>query len=117
MRSSQRCEIRIAPPRLARRQQEGRRLRVACYNAVTSTPALGTIFAVPSLASERRRSILSMLFWIIAVLSVVGALATVWGLYLLARRWLLFSSEPLGEAKGRNAMHRPWAVASPRKVL
>ena len=58
-----------------------------------------------------------MLFWIIAVLSVVGALATVWGLYLLARRWLLFSSEPLGEAKGRNAMHRPWALASPRKVL
>ena len=54
-----------------------------------------------------------MLFWIIAVLSVVGVLATVWGLYLLARRWLLFSSEPLGEAKGRNAMHRPWAVASP----
>ena len=46
---------------------------------------------------------LAMLFWIIAVLSVVGALATVWGLYLLARRWLLFSSEPLGESLLRAA--------------
>jgi ABC-type Mn2+/Zn2+ transport system permease subunit len=44
-----------------------------------------------------------MLFWIIAVLSVVGVLATVWGLYLLARRWLLFSSEPLGESLLRAA--------------
>jgi len=34
--------------------------------------------------------ILDMLFWVIAVLSVVGALATVGALYLLARRrrWL-----------------------------
>jgi len=29
-----------------------------------------------------------MLFWVVAVLSVAGALAIVWGLYLLARRWL-----------------------------
>jgi len=29
-----------------------------------------------------------MLFWIIAVLSVVGALAIVWVIYLLFRRWL-----------------------------
>jgi hypothetical protein len=29
-----------------------------------------------------------MLFWVVAVLSVVGVLAIVWGLYLLARRWL-----------------------------
>jgi hypothetical protein len=33
-----------------------------------------------------------MLFWVLAALAVVGALAIVWGLYLLARRWL--SSEP-----------------------
>jgi hypothetical protein len=31
---------------------------------------------------------LAMLFWVVAVLSVVGVLATVGGLYLLARRWL-----------------------------
>jgi hypothetical protein len=29
-----------------------------------------------------------MLFWVIAVLSVVGVLAIVWGMYLLVRRWL-----------------------------
>jgi hypothetical protein len=29
-----------------------------------------------------------MLFWVIAVLSVTGAFAIVWGLYLLVRRWL-----------------------------
>jgi len=31
---------------------------------------------------------LAMPFWVIAVLSVVGVLAIVWGMYLLARRWL-----------------------------
>ncbi len=39
-------------------------------------------------ASEGRRCILAMLFWVIAVLSVVGVLAIVWGLYMLVRRWL-----------------------------
>jgi hypothetical protein len=29
-----------------------------------------------------------MLFWVLAALAVVCALAIVWGLYLLARRWL-----------------------------
>jgi hypothetical protein len=29
-----------------------------------------------------------MLFWVSAALSVAGALAIVWGLYLLARRWM-----------------------------
>jgi hypothetical protein len=29
-----------------------------------------------------------MLFWVIAVLSIVGVLAIVWGLYLLVRRRL-----------------------------
>jgi hypothetical protein len=29
-----------------------------------------------------------MLFWVIAVLSVAGAFAIVWSLYLLVRRWL-----------------------------
>jgi hypothetical protein len=39
-------------------------------------------------ASERGECILAMLFWVLAALAVVGALAIVWGLYLLARRWL-----------------------------
>jgi hypothetical protein len=29
-----------------------------------------------------------MLFWVVAVLSVVGVLAIVWAIYLLFRRWL-----------------------------
>jgi hypothetical protein len=41
-----------------------------------------------STASERRECILAMLFWILAALAMVGVLAIVGGLYLLARRWL-----------------------------
>ena len=29
-----------------------------------------------------------MLFWVIAILSVIGVLAIVWGMYWLIRRWL-----------------------------
>ena len=29
-----------------------------------------------------------LFFWVLAALAVVGALAIVWGLYLLVRRWL-----------------------------
>jgi hypothetical protein len=39
-------------------------------------------------ASEREECMLTMLFWVLAALAVVGALAIVWGLYLLAHRWL-----------------------------
>ena len=39
-------------------------------------------------ASEREECMLAMLFWVVAVLSVIGVLALVRGLYLLARRWL-----------------------------
>jgi hypothetical protein len=39
-------------------------------------------------ASERWEGMLAMLFWVLAALAVVGALAIVWGLYLLVRRWL-----------------------------
>jgi hypothetical protein len=39
-------------------------------------------------ASERGEGMLAMLLWVLAVLAVVGALAIVWGLYLLVRRWL-----------------------------
>jgi hypothetical protein len=40
------------------------------------------------IASEREECMLAMLFWVLAALAVVGALAIVWGLYLLVRRWL-----------------------------
>jgi hypothetical protein len=46
-----------------------------------------TILLYPT-ASEREECMLAMLFWVFAALAVVGALAIVWGLYLLARRWL-----------------------------
>jgi hypothetical protein len=39
-------------------------------------------------ASERGEGMLAMLFWVLAALAVVGALAIVWGLYLLVRRRL-----------------------------
>ena len=40
------------------------------------------------MASDGLEGVLAMLFWIIAVLSVVGVLAIVWSIYLLFRRWL-----------------------------
>ena len=46
-----------------------------------------TILVYPT-ASERGGCMLAMLFWVLAALPVVGALAIVWGLHLLARRWL-----------------------------
>src|SRR5215208_929850 len=47
-----------------------------------------TILLYPT-ASERGECMLAMLFfWVLAALAVVGALAIVWVLYLLARRWL-----------------------------
>jgi hypothetical protein len=39
-------------------------------------------------ASERGEGMLAMLFWVLAALAMVGALALVWELYLLVRRWL-----------------------------
>jgi len=39
-------------------------------------------------ASERRECMLAMLFWVVAALAVASALAVLWGLYLLVRRWL-----------------------------
>jgi hypothetical protein len=39
-------------------------------------------------ASDGGECIVAMLFWVVAVLSVVGVLAVVWAMYLLFRRWL-----------------------------
>ena len=49
---------------------------------------MGKDLLVPDSKRERGVHARSMLFWVVAVLSVVGVLAIVWGLYLLARRWL-----------------------------
>jgi hypothetical protein len=46
-----------------------------------------TIVLYPT-ASERGECMLAMLFWVLAALAVVGALAIDWGLYLMVRRWL-----------------------------
>jgi hypothetical protein len=59
-----------------------------CYNAVTSVLTVGNDLLVPGSKQERGVHARSMLFWVVAVLSVVGVLAIVWGIYLLARRWL-----------------------------
>ena len=40
------------------------------------------------MASDGSEGVRAMIFWIIAVLSVAGVLAIVWGIYLLFRRWL-----------------------------
>ena len=40
-----------------------------------------------STTSDRAEGVRAMLFWIIAVLSVVGVLAIVWGIYLPFRHW------------------------------
>jgi hypothetical protein len=54
---------------------------------------VGNDSVVPDSKRERGVHARAMLFWVLAALAVVGALAIVWGLYLLARR-SDFSSEP-----------------------
>jgi hypothetical protein len=50
---------------------------------------VGNDCVVPDSKRERGVHARAMLFfWVLAALAVVGALAIVWGLYLLARRWL-----------------------------
>jgi hypothetical protein len=73
---------------LASRQRRGLILREDCYNAVTRAPTVGNDPVVPDSKRERGECMLAMLFWVLAGLAVVGALAIDWGLYLLARRWL-----------------------------
>jgi hypothetical protein len=63
-------------------------LREGCYNVVTRAPTVGNDSLLYPTASERGEGMLAMLFWVLAALAVVGALAIVWVLYLLVRRWL-----------------------------
>ena len=63
-------------------------LREDCYNVVTRAPTVGDDSLLYPTASERGECMLAMLFWVLAALAVVGTLAIVGGLYLLARRWL-----------------------------
>ena|SRR5215211_8889409 len=73
---------------LASQQRGSLILREDCYNVVTRAPTVGNDSLLYPTASERGECILAMLFWVLAALAVVGALAIVWGLYLLVRRWL-----------------------------
>src|SRR5215210_8859672 len=63
-------------------------LREDCHNVVTRASTVGNDCMLYPRASERRECILAMLFWVVAALAVASALAVVWGLYLLVRRWL-----------------------------
>jgi hypothetical protein len=63
-------------------------LREDCYNVVTRAPTLGNDCVVPDSKREKGVHARAMLFWVLAALAVVGALAIDWGLYLLLRRWL-----------------------------
>jgi hypothetical protein len=63
-------------------------LREDCYNVVTCAPTVGNDCVVPDGKRERGVHARAMLFWVLAALAVVGALAIVWVLYLLVRRWL-----------------------------
>ena len=49
---------------------------------------MGNDTVLPDSKRERGVHARVMLFWVLAALAVVGALAIVWGLYLLVRRWL-----------------------------
>jgi hypothetical protein len=62
--------------------------REDCYNVVTKAPTVGNDSVVPDSKRERGVYARAMLFWVLAALAVVGALAIVWGLYVLVRRWL-----------------------------
>jgi hypothetical protein len=64
-------------------------LREDCYNVVTRASTVGNDCVAPDSKRERGVHARAMLFfWVLSALAVVGALAIVWGLYLLARRWL-----------------------------
>jgi len=73
---------------LASLQRSALILREDCYNAVTRAPTVGNDPVVPDSKRERGVHARAMLFWVLAALAVVGALAIDWGLYLLVRRWL-----------------------------
>jgi hypothetical protein len=73
---------------LASLQQRDLILREDCYNVVTRAPTVGNDCVVPDSKREKGVHARAMLFWVLAALAVVGALAIDWGLYLLVRRWL-----------------------------
>src|SRR5215216_3822333 len=50
---------------------------------------------------------LAMLFWVVAALAVASALAVVWGLYLLVRRWL-----PQRASRVAAGQRSPWCLTS-----
>jgi hypothetical protein len=103
-RNAERAQVKAAPRRapksaakgiieagvlhLASLQRGNLILRESCYNVVTCAPTVGNDCVVPASKRERGVHARAMLLWVLAALAVVGALAIVWGLYLLVRRWL-----------------------------
>ena len=87
-KSAARDIIKAGVLHLALLKRRGLILREDCYNVVTRAPTVGNDAAVPDSKRERGVHARAMLFWVLAGLAVVGALAIVWGLYLLAHRWL-----------------------------
>jgi hypothetical protein len=85
--SAARDSIKAGVLHLASLQRGSLILREDCYNVVTRAPTVGNDSVVPD-SKRERGGMLAMLFWVLAALAVVTALAIVWGLYLLARRWL-----------------------------
>ena len=69
--------------RRARESYPSRGLLQRCYKSATVVH-----YSVVPDSKRERGGNARMLFWVLAALAVVGALAIVWGLYLLVRRWL-----------------------------
>src|SRR5215208_3570402 len=86
--SAARDSIKAGVLHLASLQRGSLILREDCYNVVTRAPTVGNDSVVPDSKRERGVHARAMLFWVLAGLAVVGALAIDWGLYLLVRRWL-----------------------------
>ena len=92
-KSAAQDNIKAGVLHLASLQRGSLILREDCYNVVTTAPTVGNDSVVPDSKREwgvhARYALLgTRLFWILAALAVGGALAIVWGLYLLVRRWL-----------------------------
>jgi hypothetical protein len=79
--------MRLIPSRVGTLSYPDARISQTRYDHVTSAPVLGNVIRSHAKATrEGERT--AMPFWLVAVLSAVGAVAIVWVLYLLARRWM-----------------------------
>jgi hypothetical protein len=63
-------------------------VRAAYTKAVLGEDLARVGISLHPTASDGGERVVAMLFWVVAVLSVVGVLAVVWVMYRLFRRWL-----------------------------